>query len=238
MKRVEWLEKALEHGVTAARKRKEMEAQQALEVAPPPPPPKDPPQIIPPKKATPAPVKPYQTDEFEARRARSAAAARAAAEIAAEVAAEKRAAEVGAEAERKAKDLLAEEAAPEKDTAGPKFPPAVAHRRPEWLLASAEAETESEQTNPLIPPNGIDEWTQGNDGISLLYGEFSIMQYANLWEAWYQDVQIGEHPTFRSARDACQDVGKALNRARRHGIIENTEIEPADPEPITQKEMS
>ena len=37
---------------------------------------------------------------------------------------------------------------------------------------------------PLLPPDGIDEWTQGNDGISLLYGEFSIMQYSNLWEAW------------------------------------------------------
>ena len=94
------------------------------------------------------------------------------------------------------------------------------------------------RTTPLLPPDGIDEWTQGDDGISLLYGEFSIMQYSNLWEAWYQDVQIGEHPTFRSARDACQEVGRALRNARRHGIIVNTEIEPADPEPITQKEMS
>ena len=84
---------------------------------------------------------------------------------------------------------------------------------------------------PLLPPHGIDEWTQGDDGISLLYGEFSIMQYANLWEAWYQDIQIGEHPTFRSARDACWDVGKALRRARRHGIIVTDEQE--DPEPIT-----
>ena len=94
------------------------------------------------------------------------------------------------------------------------------------------------RTTPLLPPDGIDEWTQGNDGISLLYGEFSIMQYSNLWEAWYQDIQIGEHPTFRSARDACQEVGRALRNARRHGIIVDTEIEPADPEPITQKEMS
>ena len=221
MKRIAWLEKALEHGVTAARKRKEVEVQAALEVV------------------TPAPAESSQTDEFEARARARSAAARAAAEIATEVAAEQRATEVSAEAERQAKLIsIAEAPAPEKPPAVPKFPPAVAHRRPEWLLASAEAETESEQTNPPLPPNGIDEWTQGNDGISLLYGEFSIMQYANLWEAWYQDVQIGEHPTFRSARDACQDVGKALNRARRHGIIENTEIEPADPEPITQKEMS
>lgn len=93
---------------------------------------------------------------------------------------------------------------------------------------------------PLLPPDGIDEWTQGNDGISLLYGEFSIMKYnVSIWEAWYQDIQIGEHPTFRSARDACQDVGKALHRARRHGIIVDsswsTRLE--DPEPVTLKEF-
>ena len=93
---------------------------------------------------------------------------------------------------------------------------------------------------PLLPPDGIDEWTQGNDGISLLYGEFSIMKYnVSIWAAWYQDIQIGEHPTFRSARDACQDVGKALHRARRHGIIVDsswsTRLE--DPEPVTLKEF-
>ena len=75
MKRVEWLEKALEHGVTAARKRKEAEAQPDPEVAPPPP------------QASAA-------DEVEEQRERNAAAARAtaekrAAEVAAEAAAEK-----------------------------------------------------------------------------------------------------------------------------------------------------
>ena len=85
-----------------------------------------------------------------------------------------------------------------------------------------------------IPPAGIDEWTQGNDGISFLSEDFTIMQYpGGIAAAWYGEIDLGEHPSTRGAITACRDVASVLRHTRRHGPL-TIGSHREDPEPLPE----
>ena len=94
---------------------------------------------------------------------------------------------------------------------------------------------------PAMPPTGVDQWNEMNDGDTLISGDFKVVKIpSGASVAWFcgmdlydrtpQRVGLGEHPSVRGAISACREVASALQSARRHGQVDMDDLQK-DPEP-------